>query len=343
MLTEAEKATNCDTFRHIERVRNLLNRFVAELLRRGEEHDQTKLEHPEVAAFTEFTPKLAATTYGSKEYDGFRAAMKPALDHHYANNRHHPEFQRQDEEWCPVVGFEGIYEVSNYGDVRSLDRVVERDGPTGNFRKDGQTLTQFVTPKGYCRVQLQAGSRCRHAMVHVLVAESFIPNPDDKPEVNHKDGNKANNRVGNLEWATESENLIHAYETGIKKPSVKYVVTCENNGLTAFGCAAMERLLRKEGHEKASAAAIWRCINKGGKHLDLTFTGTRFETWMNSPVNDMNLIDLLEMFADWKAASERHNDGNIRKSIEKNADRFGLSPQLVRILENTIAVIGDTP
>jgi hypothetical protein len=52
-------------------------------------------------------------------------------------------------------------------------------------------------------------------------------------------------------------------------------------------------------------------------------------------VDDMNLLDIMEMFCDWKAAGERHNDGNILKSIERNADRFGLSPQLVRILENT--------
>lgn len=148
MLTEAQKSTNYDTFRHIERVRNLLNACVGELLRRGELHDQSKLESPEVEYFTEYTAKLANCTYGSEEYNQNRAAMKPALDHHYANNRHHPEW--------------------------------------------------------------------------------------------HKNG-----------------------------------------------------------------------------------------------INDMNLIDIVEMLCDWKAASERHNDGNINKSIEMNADRFGISPQLARILENT--------
>lgn len=148
MLTTEQKATNNDTFRHIERVRNLLNLVVADLLRRGEEHDQSKLESPEVEMFTEFTPKLAASTYGSPEYEGFRKAMGPALDHHYANNSHHPE--------------------------------------------------------------------------------------------HHKNG-----------------------------------------------------------------------------------------------VDDMTLLDIIEMLMDWKAASERHNNGNILKSIEVNADRFKLSPQLVRILENT--------
>lgn len=148
-----EEATNYHTFRHIERVRNLINRCIAVLMKRGEAHDQSKLEPPEVELFTEYTPKLASCTYGSPEYNEFRVALAPALEHHYANNRHHPE--------------------------------------------------------------------------------------------HHKNG-----------------------------------------------------------------------------------------------IDDMNLVDLLEMICDWKAASERHNDGNLRKSIEVNADRFGMSPQLVRIFENTVDILG---
>lgn len=148
MLTLEQRATNNETFRHIERVRNLLNRVAADMLRRGEEHDQSKLESPEVELFTEFTPKLAKLTYGSAEFNACKAAMGPALAHHYAKNAHHPEH----------------------------------------------------------------------------------------------------------------------YKNG---------------------------------------------------------------------VNDMTLLDIIEMLVDWKASSERHHDGNILKSIEINADRFGLSPQLTKILENT--------
>lgn len=151
-LSLEEKATNCDTFRHIERVRNLLNLCIVELLKRGEVHDQTKLEPPEVGLFTEYTAKLATSTYGSEEYKKFLEEMKPALDHHYAHNRHHPE--------------------------------------------------------------------------------------------HHKNG-----------------------------------------------------------------------------------------------VNDMNLLDIVEMLCDWKAASERQNNGNLRKSVESNANRFGLSPQLVKIMDNTVDLL----
>jgi hypothetical protein len=153
-LSLEEQATNAATMHHINMVQSLIHKVVKELLDRADVHDQSKLESPEVEAFTEWTPKLAASTYGSAEYEGFRKAMGPALAHHYAKNRHHPE--------------------------------------------------------------------------------------------HFKDG-----------------------------------------------------------------------------------------------VNDMSLIDLIEMFCDWKAATMRHNDGNIRKSIEHNANRFGMSPQLVKILENTVDIVGE--
>jgi hypothetical protein len=152
MPTDKEKITNFDTLNHIVKVRNYLNRMVAVLLDRGEKHDQSKMEAPELELFVEYTDKLAETTYGSEEYEANKKAMAPAIEHHYAHNRHHPE--------------------------------------------------------------------------------------------HHKNG-----------------------------------------------------------------------------------------------IDDMNLVDLIEMFCDWKAASERHNDGNIRKSIEVNGRRFDMSPQLIRIFENSVDLL----
>lgn len=151
-LTVDEQATNFVTMRHIERVRNLLNTCVRNLLYRGERHDQSKLEQPEVSEFTRLTPILKGLTYGSPEYDKSKEELADALAHHYANNRHHPE----------------------------------------HFKRG---------------------------------------------------------------------------------------------------------------------------------------------------IQDMNLLDLVEMFCDWKAASERHNDGNIRKSIAINADRYNFPTELVSIFENTIEVL----
>jgi hypothetical protein len=81
-----------DTRRHRERVWSLLISAARELMARGQRHDQSKLEEPEKSTFDEFTPKLIGSTYGSPEYKKFLAEMKPALEHHYAVNRHHPEF-----------------------------------------------------------------------------------------------------------------------------------------------------------------------------------------------------------------------------------------------------------
>lgn len=338
-LTAEEKATNFETMRHIERVRNLLNQFAIALLRRGELHDQSKLERPEVELFTEWTPKLAACTYGSAEYDEYRKQLAPSLSHHYAKNRHHPEFFTKDEVWKDIPGYVGHYQVSSLGNVRSVDREVHRGGATGNICMSGKTLAQHRTPKGYCRVQLVLSGVAKNHMVHRLVADAFLKNLENKPVVNHINGIKHDNRLANLEWATHCENQIHAYDTLLRHPSVKYVVECEELGIVTFGCEKMETLLRERGYARASASGIWNSLDSGGKHLDLTFTATAFEDWMNSPVNGMNLLDIVEMLLDWKAASERHNDGNILKSIQHNTKRFNLSPQLVSILENTASLL----
>lgn len=144
--------TENETRKHILRVCELIENCIVNLLERGIRHDCSKIETPEIEAFAEYSAKLSKVTYGSDEYRGYLREMKPAIEHHYAHNRHHPE----------------------------------------HFK----------------------------------------------------------------------------------------------NG-----------------------------------------------------IDDMNLLDVLEMLCDWKAASERHSDGNIQKSIEMNRERFALSPQLVNILQNTIDII----
>lgn len=80
------------TMRHIEAVRNYINTVIKDLINRQEQHDQSKLKEPEVDIFEEYTPKLRKTTYGSDEYKQFLEEMKPALEHHYKFNNHHPEY-----------------------------------------------------------------------------------------------------------------------------------------------------------------------------------------------------------------------------------------------------------
>lgn len=84
-------SSKADTLAHKQNVTYYLHLIVKELLDRADEHDNSKLEDPELALFDEFTPKLHAVTYGSEEYNGFLKELDVALEHHYANNRHHPQ------------------------------------------------------------------------------------------------------------------------------------------------------------------------------------------------------------------------------------------------------------
>lgn len=112
------------------------------------------------------------------------------------------------EEWRDIAGYEGSYQVSNLGRVRSLA-----------YRRTGATeiLSQKKINSGYLVVTL-CKTKTKIMLVHRLVAEAFIKNPRQKEQVNHIDGNKTNNAVSNLEWSTRRENQLHAhYVTKVKK------------------------------------------------------------------------------------------------------------------------------
>lgn len=116
-----------------------------------------------------------------------------------------------DVTWLPVSGYEGHYEVGSSGDVRSVPRVVVyKNGK--RFTYPSKVLRPATTKDGYRRVSLSVGDKSRSFLVHRLVALAFIPNPDGKPEVNHKRGAVAGDAVHNLEWVTPSENCRHAYD-----------------------------------------------------------------------------------------------------------------------------------
>jgi hypothetical protein len=190
-----------DTYRHIQEVQRRMSRAIHELLERQKDHDLSKLESPEVETFDEYTPKLAGTTYGSDEYRSYLAAMKPALDHHYGANSHHPEHYRWRCGVCERRHTDAEWEVAP-------------QGPNDSGRR-------------YCQ------ECCRHGMIYEahLVAET----------------------------------------------------------------------------------------DKG--------------------LHGMSLLDILEMLCDWKAATLRHHDGDIRRSIEINQGRFGYSDELKQILLNTLPTI----
>jgi predicted XRE-type DNA-binding protein len=120
------------------------------------------------------------------------------------------------KEWKDVIGFEGMYVVSNAGDVKGLNReIIQRNGHPYSVKE--KILKGSVSQStGYRMVSISGNGSKRLRSVHRLVAESFIENPLNKPEVNHIDGNKLNNNVENLEWCTSAENQAHSYELGLQ-------------------------------------------------------------------------------------------------------------------------------
>ena len=110
-----------------------------------------------------------------------------------------------EEEWRTIEEFKGLYEVSNYGRVRSLDRYAKIGG--GGYRlAKGKIMKIGKYPNGYSMINFRNGDVRVSRLVHRLVAQAFIPNPDELPEVNHKDENINNNMVDNLEWCTSKYN-----------------------------------------------------------------------------------------------------------------------------------------
>ena len=114
----------------------------------------------------------------------------------------------EQEVWRPVKDYEGYYEISNFGKLMSL-----------NYKGNGykKILKTNINEFGYERIRLNVEKVGKNKKIHRLVAEAFIDNPENKRCVNHKDGNKRNNNLTNLEWCTHSENKLHAFKNNITK------------------------------------------------------------------------------------------------------------------------------
>ncbi len=120
-----------------------------------------------------------------------------------------------EEIWKDIIGFEGLYQISNIGRVKSMQKTWKCG--YNSIRAKSETILKVCTSTQYHCVSLHKGTGNRKfTHLHKLLAIHFIPNPENKKEVNHKNGNKHDNRIENLEWASSSENRQHAFDTGLK-------------------------------------------------------------------------------------------------------------------------------
>ncbi|QMM52481.1 HNH endonuclease [Enterobacter sp. RHB15-C17] len=169
------------------------------------------------------------------------------------------------EKWEWVSGYNGLYQISNLGRVCS----VKRPGSKGGLlkpRKDSD---------GYLMVMLWSDGIPTNKKIHRLVAQAFIPNSEDKPQVNHLNGNKADNSVSNLEWATPSENVLHAYriglkdQRGVKNPAFKGWIIGTNISTGETVRIAGKADIKARGFTQACVSLC--VLGKQKKHKGFTF------------------------------------------------------------------------
>ena len=149
------------------------------------------------------------------------------------------------QQFVPILGYEGFYEISPEGIIKSLPRI--NIYKNGHHRKNkGRIMKPHSNPDGYIYYTLTKEKHSVQIGLHRLLALAFIPNPENKPQVNHKNGIKSDNRLNNLEWVTESENAKHAFCIGLRDMSkTSKPVMCVETGVVYPSCTAAARLLGK--------------------------------------------------------------------------------------------------
>ena len=219
----------------------------------------------------------------------------------------------KNEKWLPVVGYEGLYEISNYGRIYSVP----------NNNKVGGILKDHIDKKtGYHFIILSKNNKTFNTGIHRLVAQAFIPNPENKPTVNHIDGNKSNNNINNLEWATHKEQLIHSFKLGLRDKQCnierKCVLIYPNNKFIKF--ETIDSLNKFLGKSKSF------CANKIRKYGNIFYVKDKMISisdyhedylivkYKKPTLHDVNLYEYCEL-------------NNLNYSTVRARKRRGLSEQ----------------
>lgn len=172
------------------------------------------------------------------------------------------------EVWKDVVGYEGIYKVSNLGRVKSLDRIRKHNIHGSPYLFKGKILNQTKNNNGYLRVFLCKNNKSKTTYVHRLVASHFHEKEEHHTEVNHIDGDKKNNIASNLEWCTKKENLDHGYRVGLwagennntsklKEKDIPEIFKLREKGMSAVAIAEKYNVHKTSIH-RILAKTSWR-------------------------------------------------------------------------------------
>lgn len=181
----------------------------------------------------------------------------------------------EGEVWRDIKDYDGLYQVSSMGRVKTLERIVNTQ--FGYRHHKEQIISFYFDKDGYCRVTLCKNGKDTHALIHRLVCNAFVGNPNNLPEVNHINGVKDDNRIENLEWCTRSENEQHAYDTGLAKgqkghlrPMAKPIrlIHSITNEVLRFGCIADCARFFKGKQKNLEAAIRSRANGKIKKYLN---------------------------------------------------------------------------
>ena len=168
------------------------------------------------------------------------------------------------ETWRPIAGYEGLYEVSSLGQVRSLDRdiyVQRKDGITYTRHCNSKKIKCYKDRYGYLIVPLKKDGIYHSALLHRIIATAFIPNPYNLPEVNHKDEDKTNNDISNLEWCDHLYNT--RYGTGLKRSGMKRSKPVEQMTLDGVHICyhnSIKLAAKSTGFDKNEISKACRCL-----------------------------------------------------------------------------------
>lgn len=166
----------------------------------------------------------------------------------------------EEEVWKEIPGYEGYYEVSSHGKVRSCTRTLWNG--KGYHKVLGAKKALRKKKNGYFDLDLTKNGIITKFLIHRLVAMVFLPNPYNRPVVNHLDGDPSNNCLSNLEWATYSENTIHAWKTGLSKPN-------ENQKASARITAKLAQAARMKVVVCSETGTEYKCVRDAAETIKM--------------------------------------------------------------------------